>query len=214
MRDDGDPVAASVKAGEALFMSGLLEIEPMGEYIVIGRSEHERANRALLAERAVRLRCNHRGAHYEFIAGEPRETESGGVPAIRLRFPEAMVAIQRRKHARFEVPSALPLRCEITLGPLSFDVDVVDVGLGGIGALLYDPDIRLEPGTRIERARILHPQRVVVVALEVRHVYRVVLPDGRPANRAGCRVIGGTKDLEELLALFVTPLTSTPGWRT
>lgn len=52
MRDDGDPVAASVKAGETLFISSLLEIEPLGEYIVIARSENEHANRALLAERS------------------------------------------------------------------------------------------------------------------------------------------------------------------
>jgi hypothetical protein len=42
--------------------------------------------------------------------------------------------------------------------------------------------------------------------LEVRDVTRVALPDGRPANRAGCRILAHDKDLEELIRLFVTEL--------
>jgi c-di-GMP-binding flagellar brake protein YcgR len=207
MREDGDAVAASLESGEALFLSRLLEVEPRQGTLVLACSDHKHANSALLAVRRVRLRCNHRGAHYEFSADEPRETEFQGQAALRLQLPDALVAFQRRAHARFAVPPRVPLRCEISLGALSFDADVVDVSLGGIGALVYDDRIRLDPGTRIERARIRHPLRAPVVAdLEIRHVSRVLLPDGRAANRAGCRILAAAADLEDLIRLFVTQL--------
>jgi len=207
MRDDGDLVTASIESGEVLFLSRLLGVEPQQGTIVLACSDQKHANSALLAERLVTLRCNHRGAHYEFAAGAPHETQYAGALAIQLTFPVALLALQRRAQPRTAVPPRVPLRCEVRFGALSFDASVVDISLGGIGSLVYDAAIRIDPGTRIERARILHPQREPVVAdLEVRYVARVQLPDGRPANRAGCRVFASAADIEALIRLFVTEL--------
>jgi len=206
MRADGDAVTASIESGEVLFMSRLLRVEP-GQLMVIACSPEKNANSKLLAERVITFRCNHRGAHYEFSAGAPRETRHAGELAIQLTLPVALVALQRRAQARTPVPPSVPLRCDLPLGPASLAASVVDLTLGGMGTLLYDASIGIEPGTRIEGALIRHPQRTAVRAdLEVRYVKRVALPDGRPANRAGCRILTASKDLDDLLRLFVTEL--------
>jgi hypothetical protein len=72
--------------------------------------------------------------------------------------------------------------------------------------MIYDAGIALTPGTRLRRVRIEHPKRTVLVGLEVRHVRRVLLRNGRPAMRAGCRFIGARHDIEDLIRLFVTDL--------
>jgi hypothetical protein len=82
----------------------------------------------------------------------------------------------------------------------------VDISRKGIGTIVYDTGIRLEAGTRLPRVRIEHPGRAVMVSLEVRHARKVTLPDGRPAMRAGCRLIGAHHDLVDLIRLFVTDL--------
>jgi hypothetical protein len=93
------------------------------------------------------------------------------------------------------------------VGALSLEAAVVDVSLGGMGTLVYDSRVRLEPGMRVERARILHgASDPVTVALEITNVTPVVDREGRPANRAGCVIHGSRETLEELVRMFIADL--------
>jgi hypothetical protein len=84
---------------------------------------------------------------------------------------------------------------------------VVDVSLDGIGTLVSDPAIPLCSGTRLEHARIRHPQCTpFLVDFEVRYVTRVTLPNGGRASRIGCQVVGERAVLEELIRLFIIDL--------
>jgi hypothetical protein len=85
---------------------------------------------------------------------------------------------------------------------------VVDISLGGMGTLLiYDAQVQLATGMRIPGARIVHRgHEPVTVDLEVRHVAPIVDKAGRPANRAGCVILGSRKDLESLVLMFVSDL--------
>lgn len=105
------------------------------------------------------------------------------------------------------VPAAVALRCEMRVGSLSLEAAVVDISLGGMGTLVYDSRVRLEPGMRIERARVLHGgNQPVTVDLEITNVSPVLDRDGRPANRAGCVIRGSRQTLEELVRMFISDL--------
>ena len=93
------------------------------------------------------------------------------------------------------------------IGSLSLEAAVVDISLGGVGTLIYDPRIRLEPGMRVERARIVHGANdPVTVELEITNVTEVKDRQGRPANRAGCMIRGSRETLEELVLMFISDL--------
>lgn len=207
MRLDGDVVMSNCKSAEALFISHFLHVEPREDYIVLACADFKPANSLLLEDKQPQFHCNHRGLYYGFAARDPKETSYGGRAAIRLRLPTALVAQQRRTQARIRVPQQMPVRCEIPLGVLSFDAAVVDISLEGMSILVYDQDIRLEPGMRLKGASIVHPRRrPVPVDLEVCNVARSRLEDGRPANRAGCRIHAAGGDMEDLIRLFITEL--------
>ncbi|HYL22778.1 MAG TPA: hypothetical protein VEV21_00135, partial [Burkholderiales bacterium] len=62
-------------------------------------------------------------------------------------------------------------------------------------------------GTRLERARIRHPQHEAIeVDLEVRYVTHVKLPNGERATRIGCKIVSTPQNLEELVRLFIIDL--------
>ncbi|MGQ0654126.1 MAG: flagellar brake protein [Betaproteobacteria bacterium] len=207
MRDDADVVTASVGHNELLFLTRLLEVDAAQRIIVVAFCENKPANAALLEERQATFRCNHRATHYEFTAGNAREVDHGGAPAVALDFPDALVALQRRAHPRHEGVPRVPLRCEVRLGVLSFDAHIVDISLQGLGALIYDAGVRLEPGSVLKGVRILHPERAsITVDLELRYLRPVMLRDGTRAVRAGCRILGKPQDIEALMRLFVTEL--------
>lgn len=99
------------------------------------------------------------------------------------------------------------LRCDVSLGPLSFEADITDFSRSGMGMISYDAGIRLEPGMRIENVRIVNPGHApVLVELEIRHVAKVLLPDGRLAHRAGCRMRAAQQVMEELARAFTIKL--------
>lgn len=208
MRAAGDSVTASLQADEILFMSRFLRVDPEAGIIIIGWSDSKQANTALLARRSITFHCNHQGTRYDFVATDPTEVGHQGETAIQLSFPGALLALQRRARLRVLAQPRVPLRCEVRLGPVSFDAQVVDISLDGLGVIVYDPQIRLEPGARLEKVRIIHPNRApVTVDLEIRHVTTIVVPrTGGFAHRAGCRFLGDPKDLEDMIRLFVTEL--------
>lgn len=211
MLADGDPITAVWQEGERLFLSRLLRVEPIEGWFVVAFSATPEANRALLAFSSVTFACNHRGAHYNLVATAPCAVEHESSPAIRFAFPLALYAHQRRAQPRIPPPARIPLRCEIPWGPLSFDAEVVDVSLDGIGALIYDASIHLPTGTRLAAVRILHPERSpVIVDLEVRYSRPTTGRDGVPAIRSGCRFLGASEDLGDLIRLFVTELDLKP----
>jgi c-di-GMP-binding flagellar brake protein YcgR len=207
MQQDGDVLIASPKKAEVIFISRLLEVAPDDDCIIVECADYKQSNTALLGEKSPRFYSSHRGLYYRFAAGNPHEIKHRGAVAIRARFPDAMLVQPHRTHDRVRIPAQVAVRCEVPLGVLSFEAAVTDVSPDGTGVLVFGPDIRLEPGSRIEGARIVAPRRTpITVALEVDSVKRVRRADGRPVNRADCRVSAAPADMEQLIGFFMIVL--------
>lgn len=207
IREDGDTMTANLQK-DMLFLSRLLYIEPVKAYMLLAYSDHKLANAAVLKVPSVNFRCNHRGAQFAFAGGHPQQTKHAGEPCIQCGLPTSMLAMnQRRANQRVQLPTQAPVSCDVRMGVLSFEAQVVDVSLDGLGTLVSDATIPLCAGTRLERARIRHPQHEpIFVDLEVRHVLRVSLANGERASRVGCKIISSSADLEELVRLFIIDL--------
>jgi c-di-GMP-binding flagellar brake protein YcgR len=204
---DRDTVTANVPP-QMMFMSQLLRVEPAKGTLLLSYSDHKPANSAALAARSLSMRCSHRGALYAFAADAPQHGSLAGQPCIQCIMPTTVVGMhQRRTPGRVKVPAHAPVGCDLRMGLQSFSARVADVSLDGICMLISDPTIPLCAGTRLERARIHHPQvEPFLVDLDVRHVARVVLANGEQVSRIGCTVVGSRDTLESLIRLFVIDL--------
>jgi c-di-GMP-binding flagellar brake protein YcgR len=212
MRVAGDVLSADLESEEHLFVTRLLEVDTRNRTMTIGWSESKEANTLILQKASITFNANHQGLHFQFVADHPRQTDFGNRSAIQLGLPKAMFAMQRRALPRYKVPPTVPLKCEISLGPISFEALVVDLSLGGIGAILYDPSIRLDVGMTLSRARIVLPAHApVLAALEVRNIRTVTRADGTMVKRAGCRFIAPSSGIEALVRLFLTAVEPAPG---
>jgi c-di-GMP-binding flagellar brake protein YcgR len=207
MVDDAATVSASLSS-KVLFLSRLLCVDPVKQHLLLAYSDHKAANSAVLAASSVTFKCNHRGAQFAFSCGSPRQAMHERQPAIQVAMPTAMLGVQhRRAPQRMQVPAQANVDCQLRMGTLAFSARLVDMSLGGMCFLLCEDVVPLCAGTRLEGARIRHPEREpLVVDVEVRHVHSVTLPDGRRATRIGCRIVGAPEDLEELIRLFIIDL--------
>ena len=208
IRSGGEPLTAFLDGGKQRFTSRLLRVDSRDGFILVDYGPSKAANSALLAQESVTFRCNDGPAHLEFIARAPRETRYQDRAAIRFPLPEALVRVHRRAHPRIpvgDVAESASLRgIADSAGANPFEARVTDVSPGGLGTIVYNARVRLAPGMQLPRSKIIFPMgRTVLVNLEVCHVQPVTLEDGAPAQRAGCRFIAGSRDLAELIHVYV-----------
>ena len=195
-------ITAHLKGGELLFTSQLRAVDPAQSFIIIEPSTDEAANAALLSRPRCTFFASIPGGHVEFAAADPQRIEYDGKPAIRLKFPDVLADRQRREYDRTAVWPQVPLVCVADDGGiLSFKGGLVDISIGGLGFLVYDPNITLEPGTVLKGCRIdPYNESPLVVDLEVRYSEMVDLADGTHAERSGCRVVERPESLKEFVA--------------
>lgn len=207
MLEDHDTITANLPS-QLMFLSQLMYVEPVRGYMLLSYSNHKGANAAALAQPKLILRCNHRGAQFAFAGATPHAAMQSGQPCIQCELPSVMIAMQqRRATSRVSIPAQAPVTCEVRMGILTFDAKVVDVSLDGTGILVSGPALPLCAGTRLERARIGHPQHEPIeVDLEVRYVTHAKQPTGERATRIGCKILSSPKNLEELIRLFIIDL--------
>lgn len=187
------------------FQSLLRLVDPKAGRIVLERSLVEAANQALLARPRCSFHCELAGWHIEFVASKPSAVVHHGSPAIQCRFPEVLVSHQRRAHQRVDVQPPIPLRVEADAGGIMpFDARIIDIGVGGIGFLVYSDNITLEPGTLLRGCRIQLPGGGMCVAdLEVRYSQPVTFSNGRRAMRSGCRFVDASPEIVALAKRYV-----------
>lgn len=206
MLRDRDAVMANLPQ-QLIFLSQLIYVEPVKGFMLLSYSDHKPANSAVMTAPSLTFRCHHRGAQFAFKADLPRQSRYGSLPCIRFGLPNAILGTQRRAQGRIQLPAQAPVHADLRMGLQSFPARVIDVSLDGIGMLLTDSTIPLCEGTRLDHARIRHPQtKPFLIDFEVRNVTRVVLPNGERASRVGCRVTSPRATLEELIRLFIIDL--------
>jgi len=196
-----EPITAHLQAGELLFRSRLILVDPVASCIIVDTCADEATNVALLARPRCTFFASPAGGHVEFVAPDPQKILHGGEPAIRLKFPEVLVHRQRRAYDRASVSSQITLECLADAGGvLSFKAGLVDMSVGGLGFLTYDPSITLEPGT-VLKGCLIGPDdpSPLSVDLEVRYSELVSLADGTRAERSGCRIVVRLETLKQFV---------------
>lgn len=186
---------------DGLFTARIIRADQGGKFIIVTATADESANAALLDRARVTFVSETSNWHIEFVAAEPCKLMHDGAPAIRLRYPEILAVLQRRRDVRHDMHPAVSLRCVADAGGITpFDAQIRDISTGGLSVLLYPSDIRLEPGTVLVGSRIKMPgTHSVSIDMEVRYSETVTLPDGSHVHCSGFRFIGGRENIKRLI---------------
>ena len=199
------PLLASFANSEDLFVSQLRRVDAESGYIYTNYGVNRVANSAVLSADSVSFTCNHSRGTMEFLALHPVGAMLEQTPVLRFQFPDALLVMQRRVHKRVKVVPKVPLRCVAdTQSALPFECQIIDVGYGGLGAIIYDNTTFLEVGMVLQHCKIVHPDGMLIeVGIEVRSCTTITLADGTTARRTGCSFIGATDEIDDLIKVFV-----------
>lgn len=201
------PLVSHHQIHDHLFIAKLHGVFAEQDYIVVGYSDNKTANAEVFEAGTVLFGASHPKGHVSFMAVNPLGLHDP-VESIRFDLPKVLLIEQRRVDKRIRVVPEATLRCLADDGGIMpFEASIVDIGLSGVGVMVYDPAITLRPGTVLRGCRIDLPEGgVAAVDIEVMHAASFKRPDGSSASRAGCRFIGEPEKLDRLLKVFVLDL--------
>jgi c-di-GMP-binding flagellar brake protein YcgR len=200
-------IVSYLAGGETVFESRVSHVDPAGGFIVIDLGSDEAARTELLAQGRCIFHADVQGTRIEFVCTEPHEAKHAGKPSIRLRFPEVLSRWQRA-HSRTSV-SGVPLQCVAdSEGIMPFEGLIVDIGPEGLGFLVHEANIMLEPGTVLKSCLIEMPGKAVCkVDLEVCYSQPVTLGDGTRSLRSGCRFLDTAGAAKQLIDFYAASAT-------
>jgi c-di-GMP-binding flagellar brake protein YcgR len=204
LADGGVPVVSYLAGGEKVFESRVRHVDAAGGFIFIDAGKDAAAKSELLAQGRCIFHADVGGTRVEFVCAEPSEQAHAGKPAIRLRFPEVM-SRWTRAHPRASV-SHIPLQCVAdSEGIMPFEGLIVDIGAEGVGFLIHEPNITLEPGTVLRSCLIEVPGKPPCkVDLEVCYSQPVTLGDGTRSLRSGCRFLDTKGPAKQVIDYYIS----------
>ena len=191
MRRSADFVTAYFDAGQSFLLTTVLEVDDKGNRVLLDEGPDADDNARLAETGQALFVANHRGVRVQFRGEQVQRVRLKDGPAFTIPLPESLVRVQRREFYRLDIPIAHAVRCRFHQEDgTPVEVDVLDIGLGGIGVLESEAIGTLEPGTVIHGCRLDLPDHgTVETDIEVRNRMEVERGSGRHILRAGCRFL-------------------------
>jgi flagellar brake protein len=139
-----DFLTVHYKGGQ--FVTRILEVDVRARTFVCDWAALGEQNRAALGSPACTFRASPEGVRVEFSTATPTETRFEGHAAFEVGFPEVLFYVQRREYFRVDAPVLEPFVCRGLLPEgESFQFDIQDLSLGGIGVRTTDERVAQWP---------------------------------------------------------------------
>lgn len=128
--------------------------------------------------------------------------------AIKIALPQKLMRLQRREFFRLATPIVNPVPCIIPIvdeanpdSERALELTLVDVSLGGVGAIAADPlDELFVIGASFNQCKINFPEvGETSLMLQVRNITAITMKDGVIRHRIGLQFISPSRGNEGLI---------------
>lgn len=209
--DKKEAVTACFLGGEEFIASSILAVNPDGDAVVMEFGANKAANKQLLESDKITIVSFHDKVKVQFVAVKAEDILFEKRSAFKIKFPKALLKLQRRGNYRLLIPAINPLKCVINHQDYGRVVaTILDISLSGIGVIGYPPEIDLKPGTLCENCGVVFPESdTVFCSLEICYTSEAILENGTKIRRSGCRFIALPADMQTLIQRYIVKLAST-----
>lgn len=204
--NDGDQVSISFNEGQDTLLTVLLDVDDERGLLYFDWGSSDETNRRLLKSERNFFVANPQGVRNQFMTGAPRETSYENRRAFVVSLPERYVRLQRREFFRLVLPITQRAPCTLPHpeGGQAMVLEIVDIGIGGIGLNIPKLDFPLQYGQVIEKARIaLKGQPPFDLPLEIRHVISIT-KGTKVLEHVGCAFVKLSASQENVIQKFMS----------
>jgi c-di-GMP-binding flagellar brake protein YcgR len=191
-----------------MFVSHILQVNTCKNYFVISYGKNKLLNSELLKLQSLKFTTVSHDAQLLFEVFNPSEVLLEGRHAVRFDLPKTIIIHHRRDQPRIPIPAEASLRCVADdAGFVPFESHICDISHDGLGCILYDRGIKLNPGVVLKGCRIIIPKGNAIVAdLKLCHIEMITFPDGTLGYQAGFQFIQMQDGVTELINYFIQDL--------
>jgi c-di-GMP-binding flagellar brake protein YcgR len=182
-------ITAYFNQGRDFLLTSVLAVD--GSQVILDFGTNEAANSKIQQTHKIIFVTSLDKVKTQFTADHIDKVRYEGRDAFRIKFPAALLKIQRREYYRLATPLGNPLKCTLDVagrGPV--ELTVADISVGGVGISGPLGDFKPELGNVFPDGRIVLPEEgLIELDLEIRSVRDVTLRSGAKAWRFGCRFL-------------------------
>lgn len=190
------------------FITVILEVNADKSYLLLDAPGNQNDGAQIQSGGGLSLQGSIDGARIEFKSDEADQIEFAGKPAIRLKFPQRILKVQRRAYFRASIPPKRPITCLVPLRRNSvLTCQVVDIGLGGVALSAPEDAPELIAGKTYDRCQIhLHEAGDLEVSVRVHHASVSERGSKYSVRRYGCEFVGLRSPQETAIQRYVLQL--------
>ncbi|MBI1423123.1 MAG: hypothetical protein GC149_06630 [Gammaproteobacteria bacterium] len=179
-------VSATFNGGTQTMNTAILEVIRDMDLVALDYGPNESINQQMLKADRIIFKSELEGIDVQFTVSSITKAKYQGQPVFAIPIPDTLLWIQRRQAYRVRVPLGVPAHVELVNESGGTDrYTVLDISAGGLAILDEKYRLNLEPGTLLDRCRLLLPEHEAAeIVLEVRSRF----PNNRNQREAGQRL--------------------------
>lgn len=184
----------------ASIMTAIVDILDDEGQVVFDYSGSQELDRLIRRSESIDFSTNIDDINIHFSSGAIEDTMHKGRPAFSIKMPRQVHRVQRREFYRAAPPLSERPDCVMEYDGHTYKASVIDISIGGIGALIQNADFKV--GDVVERCRITTPIGIEIeVSLKFMYVGREL--NVNKERRYGCQFTNVSAWIESSLQKYV-----------
>jgi flagellar brake protein len=201
-------LTAHLEGSKHQFITAILEVSNEADYLMLDAPSDSTLLAQIEKHKGFVLRSNVNGIRVEFRADNSGIAQVQGSSALRVKFPERLLKVQRREYFRVSAPVTRPATCTIPQpdGP-AVQCRISDISLGGVALSSKPEETPLPVGATYEGCRLnLQDFGTLEVALLIRYASEIRQDDKLAPRRYGCEFLHLRRAQETAIQRYVLQL--------
>lgn len=201
-------VTAYFNQGHDFILTSIVGVDPGLGAVILDCGANAALNEKILDSEKVIFVTTQDRVRVQFVADRIDSVQYSNRRAFKVKFPATLLKLQKREFYRLTTPVINPIKCIIpTAEHGRMESNIADISIGGIGITGYRPENELETGKHYDGCRIDLPDiGTVIVSLEIRNTFEVILKNGAKTRHSGCAFINIPGSMQAMIQRYIIKL--------
>ena len=198
-------ISAYLPTSDEVIATSVLHVDLDKKMVILDATKETKRNNQFSDTSNVLFDLKHNNVILQFVASKTQPARFNGEAAVYIELPEKLLRLQRREFFRIAAITDTNISCVITDARGTIHkLEVEDVSLGGVGAVLNDEQLEVKQFTVFHACELRIPDFATLVTdLQIRNCFEVTNASGKKVRRLGLSYVDLSPDKENLLQKYI-----------
>jgi len=202
---ENSTISAYLSTSEEVVATSILHVDAEKKMVILDATKETKRNNEFSNSSNILFDLKQNSVILQFHAKQTRPARFNGESAVYIELPERLLRLQRREFFRVAAISDVDVTCLVKeANGDTHRLEVEDVSLGGVGALLVDESLPVKQFKVFHNCELRIPGfSTLIIDLQIRNCFEKTLPNGRKVRRLGLSYANLKPEKEQLLQKYI-----------